>query len=141
MLGEGSYESTFGAASGAPYLSRVLPKKGTLIPNYYGVSGGVLANEIAMLSGQGPTAETAADCPSYTAITPATVSATAEQVEGTGCVYPSTVKSLPTQLAEKELTWRAYVENMEGGPNRRAGGDLPQADARRPRRRADRGPG
>jgi phosphatidylinositol-3-phosphatase len=118
VLGEGGYESTFGAKSGAPYLSRTLPKKGTLIPNYYGVTGGVLANEIAMLSGQGPTAETAANCPNYTAITPATVAETAEQVEGTGCVYPSTTQSLPTQLEEKALTWRAYVENMEGGPNR-----------------------
>jgi phosphatidylinositol-3-phosphatase len=117
VLGEGGYEQTFGAASGAPYLSQVLPKKGELIPNYYGVTGGVLANEIALLSGQGPTPETAANCPDYSAITPATVSATAEQVEGNGCVYPSTVKSLPTQLEEKELPWRAYVENMEnGGP-------------------------
>jgi phosphatidylinositol-3-phosphatase len=118
VLGEGGYETTFGAAAGAPYLSRTLPKKGTLIPNYYGVTGGVLANEIALLSGQGPTAESAANCPNYTAITPATVSATAEQVEGTGCVYPTTTQSLPTQLEEKALTWRAYVENMEGGPNR-----------------------
>jgi hypothetical protein len=117
VLGEGGYEQTFGTDSGAPYLSQVLPKKGELIPNYYGVTGGVLANEIALLSGQGPTPETAANCPTYTAIAPATVSATAEQVEGNGCVYPSTVESLPTQLEEKELSWRAYVENMEnGGP-------------------------
>jgi phosphatidylinositol-3-phosphatase len=117
VLGEGGYEQTFGADSGAPYLSQVLPKKGELIPNYYGVTGGVLANEIALLSGQGPTPETAVNCPNYTAIAPATVSATAGQVEGNGCVYPSTVESLPTQLAAKELSWRAYVENMEnGGP-------------------------
>jgi phosphatidylinositol-3-phosphatase len=115
VLGEGGYEQTFGAASGAPYLSQVLPKKGELIPNYYGVTGGVLANEIALLSGQGPTPETAVNCPNYTATSPATVSATAEQVEGNGCVYPSTVESLPTQLEEKELPWRAYVENMENG--------------------------
>jgi hypothetical protein len=115
VLGENSYEKTFGAAAEAPYLNQVLPKKGELIPNYYGVTSGVLANEIALLSGQGPTAETAADCPNYTAITPATVSETAEQVLGTGCVYPKTVKSLPTQLEEKELEWRAYVEDMENG--------------------------
>jgi hypothetical protein len=115
VLGEGGYEQTFGAASGTPYLSGVLPKKGELIPNYYGVTGGVLANEIALLSGQGPTPETAANCPNYATITPATVSETAEQVEGNGCVYPSTVESLPTQLAAKELTWRAYVEDMEKG--------------------------
>lgn len=120
VLGENSYESTYSAtptsgATTAPYLTRTLPSKGLLIPNYYGVTGGVLANEIAMLSGQGPTLETAANCPTYTAITPATVSETAEQVEGAGCAYPNTVESLPTQLEEKEISWRAYVEGMENG--------------------------
>jgi hypothetical protein len=115
VLGENSYEGTYGATAEAPYLSKVLPGKGELVPNYYGVTGGVLANEIAMLSGQGPTAETLVNCPNYTAITPGTVSETAEQVEGTGCVYGKEVKSLPTQLEEKGLTWRAYVEDMENG--------------------------
>jgi phosphatidylinositol-3-phosphatase len=115
VLGENSYESTYGPTGEAPYLSRVLPGKGVLIPNYYGVTGGVLANEIALLSGQGPTAETAANCPNYTAITPGTVSETAEQVEGTGCVYGKEVKSLPTELTEAEVSWRAYVEDMENG--------------------------
>jgi phosphatidylinositol-3-phosphatase len=115
VLGENGYESTYGPSAEAPYLSRVLPGKGELIPNYYGVTGGVLANEIALLSGQGPTVETAANCPNYTAITPGTVSETAEQVEGNGCVYGKEVKSLPTELTEKELSWRAYVEDMENG--------------------------
>jgi hypothetical protein len=115
VLGEGSFESTFSATAAAPYLTRTLPKKGLLIPNYYGVTGGVLANEIALLSGQGPTLETAANCPVYTAISPGTVAATAEQVEGNGCVYAETVESLPTQLEKMELTWRAYVEGMEDG--------------------------
>jgi phosphatidylinositol-3-phosphatase len=115
VLGENSYEGTFSATAAAPYLTRTLPAKGTLIPNYYGVTSGVLANEIALLGGQGPTLETAANCPNYTAITPATVSETAEQVEGAGCAYPKTVASLPTQLEEKGLAWRAYVEDMENG--------------------------
>jgi phosphatidylinositol-3-phosphatase len=115
VLGENSYDGTYGTSAEAPYLSRVLPGKGTLLPNYYGVTGGVLANEIALLSGQGPTAETLVNCPTYTAITPGTVSETAEQVEGTGCVYPESTASLPTQLEEKGLTWRAYVESMEVG--------------------------
>jgi hypothetical protein len=115
VLGEGGYDETFGAAAGAPYLSRVLPEKGELLPNYYGVTSGVLANEIALLSGQGPTLETAANCPNYTAIAPGTVSVFAEQVEGNGCVYGKEVKSLPTQLSEKELSWRAYVQDMENG--------------------------
>jgi hypothetical protein len=121
VLGEGGYEETFGATSSAPYLSRVLPKEGELIPNYYGVTSGVLANEIALLSGQGPTPETAANCPNYAAIAPGTVSVFAEQVEGNGCVYGEEVKSLPTLLTEKEaeeesgLAWRAYVQDMENG--------------------------
>jgi phosphatidylinositol-3-phosphatase len=115
VLGENSYESTYGPTAEAPYLSRVLPGKGELLPNYYGVTGGVLANEIALLSGQGPTAETLVDCPNYTTISPGTVSETAEQVEGSGCVYGKEVKSLPTQLEEEGLTWRAYVEDMENG--------------------------
>ena len=115
VLGENSYENTYGATAPATYLTKTLPKKGLLIPNYYGVTAGVLANEVALLSGQGPTMETAANCPNYTAITPATVAETAEQVEGVGCVYPKTVESLPIQLEEKELQWRAYVEDMESG--------------------------
>ena len=115
VLGENSYEKTYGAAAEAPYLTRVLPGKGELIPNYYGVTSGVLANEIALLSGQGPTAETALNYPNYTAIAPGTASETAEQVEGAGCVYPKEVESLPTQLEEKGLKWRTYVEDMENG--------------------------
>lgn len=115
VLGEGGYEETFGAAATTPYLSRTLPRKGELLPNYYGVTGGVLANEIALLSGQGPTAETTANCPSYTAIAPGTVSDLAEQVEGNGCLYGKEVRSLPTELTEGEVTWRAYVQDMEKG--------------------------
>ncbi len=115
VLGEGGYEETFGAAAAAPYLSRVLPKKGELLPNYYGVTSGVLANEIGLLSGQGPTPETAANCPNYSAIAPGTVSVFAEQVEGNGCVYGKEVKSLPTELTEEEVSWRAYVQDMENG--------------------------
>lgn len=32
VLGEGGYDETFGAASGTPYLSRVLPKKASCCP-------------------------------------------------------------------------------------------------------------
>jgi phosphatidylinositol-3-phosphatase len=115
VLGESGYDETFGTQAPSPYLSRTLPKKGELLPNYYGVTSGVLANEIALLSGQGPTAETAANCPNPTAIAPGTVSVFAEQVEGTGCQYGKEVKTLPTELTEGEITWRAYVQDMEKG--------------------------
>ena len=75
VLGENGYEETFGASSPAPYLAKTLPEKGELLPNYYAVTKGDLANQIALLSGQGPTAETAADCPNYTDIVPGTIAA------------------------------------------------------------------
>lgn len=114
VLGENGYEEAFGPASPAPYLAQTLPEQGELLSNYYAVTKGDLANQIALLSGQGPTVETAADCPTYTDIVPATA-ATGGQVEGSGCVYPATTPTLPAQLVEKELKWRAYVEDIGNG--------------------------
>lgn len=112
MLGENGYEETFGKSSTSKYLRNELPAEGELLPNYFAVTSGELANQIALLSGQGPTPETEADCPNYGDVLPGTESAAA-QVEGNGCVYPATTKSLPRQLAEKKLKWRAYVEGMD----------------------------
>ena len=119
VLGEAGYEATFGQASTAPYLSKTLAEKGELLPNYYAVTEGKLANEIALLSGQGPTQQTAAGCPEYTDIAPGTVSAasagTTEQVEGNGCVYPAATLTLPAQVKSLGQQWRAYEEPPPGG--------------------------
>lgn len=115
VLGENGFEESFGPSSPAPYLSKTLPEQGELLTNYYAVTGGVLANEIAMLSGQGPTLETAANCPNYADLTPGTESAEG-QVEGNGCVYPASTETLASQLVAKKLKWRAYLEDMEKGP-------------------------
>jgi hypothetical protein len=114
VLGENGYEQAFGATSPAPYLAKTLPEKGELLSNYYAVTQGQLANEIALLSGQGPTAETASDCPTYSDLLPGTLAAEG-QVEGTGCVYPATTPTLPGQLVEKKLKWKAYVEGVVDG--------------------------
>ncbi|MBA3865538.1 MAG: hypothetical protein H0X42_04200 [Solirubrobacterales bacterium] len=115
VLGENDYEESFGASSAAPYLSVELPAEGELIPNYYAVTKGALANQIALISGQGPTLETAANCPNYADVVPATVSASAEQVEGAGCVYPAATQTLPAQLLAAKMKWRAYLEDSGNG--------------------------
>ncbi len=118
VLGEGGYEETFGAASASKFLGEELPAQGELLPNYFAVAKGQLANEIALISGQGPTLETQANCPTYADVAPGTESVEG-QVEGSGCVYPPPTKTLPGQLAEKGLTWRAYIdqeEDVEGAP-------------------------
>jgi hypothetical protein len=111
-LADEPYASVFGPASTAPYLSQTLERKGELLVRYYAVAHEGLANGIALLSGQGPTVETAANCPTYTDIVPATVGVD-EQVAGQGCVYPSSTQTLAGQLAAKHLTWRAYIEGMD----------------------------
>jgi hypothetical protein len=114
VLGENGYEEAFGTTSSSPYLSKTLPAQGEVVSNYYAVTQGELANRIAMISGQGPTPETAVNCPNYADISPGTLSL-AKQVEGNGCVYPTEAESLPAQLAAKELKWRAYVEGIGDG--------------------------
>jgi len=108
------YEEAFGKESPAPYLAETLAGEGKLLSNYYAVAQGGLANEVALLSGQGPTPQTALNCPEYTAIAPGTVSPEG-QVEGEGCVYPPETKTLPKQLVEAKLTWKAYVEDIANG--------------------------
>ena len=71
-----------------------------------------LADGLALVSGQGPTVETAADCPRYANVEPATTGAD-EQVTGSGCVYPKSTATLAGQLTEKHLSWHAYVEGMD----------------------------
>jgi hypothetical protein len=108
------YEEAFGKESPAPYLAETLAGEGKLLSNYYAVTQGGLANEIALLSGQGPTPQISLNCPEYTAIAPGTVSAEG-QVEGEGCVYPADTETLPKQLVDAKLIWKAYVEDIANG--------------------------
>jgi hypothetical protein len=114
MLSDEPYASVFGPASTAPYLARTLEHKGELLAHYDAVAHQGLANGIALLSGQGPTAETAANCPNYTEIG-STGTGAEEQVLGNGCVYPASTQTLAGQLSAKGLTWRAYVEGIDEG--------------------------
>ena len=112
MLSDEPYASVFGPASTAPYLARTLEHKGELLVHYDAVAHEQLADELALLSGQGPTAETAADCPNYATIAPTGIGPD-QQVLGSGCVYPSSTQTLPGQLAARRLTWRAYVQGTD----------------------------
>ncbi len=114
MLSDQPYAATFGPESPAPYLSRTLERRGELLARYYAVAHEQLANGIALISGQGPTPATAANCPIYTDVAPATPAAEG-QVSGDGCVYPATIATLPGQLEVKRLTWRAYVQGIGEG--------------------------
>lgn len=106
------YAATFGPESAAPYLAHTLERHGELLVRYYAVAHQQLANGIALLSGQGPTPATAANCPVYGDLAPANVGAEG-QVLGEGCVYPAATETLPGQLGAKHLTARAYVQGID----------------------------
>jgi hypothetical protein len=112
VLSDEPYASDFGPESKATYLAQALAKKGELLPRYDAIAHEHLPNGIALLSGQGPSAQTAADCPVYTTFAPG-AAASDEQVLGDGCAYPLAVKTLPGQLTAKRKTWRAYVQGTD----------------------------
>ncbi len=112
VLSDEGYSQTFGSTN--PYFSSALPKQGGLVPDYYGVTAGELANGIALISGQGPTPQTASDCPQFSDLAPGGTGAL-EQVLGTGCVYPKQTATLAGELSGHG-GWRAYVEGVNAGP-------------------------
>jgi phosphatidylinositol-3-phosphatase len=116
VLSDQPYAADFGPESKARYLSHALEAKGELLLRYDAIAHEQLPNGIALLSGQGPSAQTAANCPTYAPLVPGTAGAD-EQVLGDGCLYPASVKTLPGQLAAKHLRWRAYIQGLEeAGP-------------------------
>ena len=127
MLDDEPYATVFGPASPAHYLAGTLERKGELLVRYYAVAHEQLANGIALLSGQGPTSQTAQNCPTYEDLTPGTVGAQG-QVSGSGCVYPSATQTLAGQLTAKHLTWKAYMEGMDEGAGAGGAGVPPAAD-------------
>jgi phosphatidylinositol-3-phosphatase len=104
-------KSTFGPSSPIPYLADNLTSKGALVPNYYGTGHLSLDNYISMVSGQAPNAQTQADCQFYNDFFPG-LPAAGGQFVGQGCVYPSGVQSIATQLESAGYTWRGYMQDM-----------------------------
>lgn len=111
-MGTQGYNKSFSAAGGDKYLSKTLAAKGEVVSQYFGVTQGELANEIAMVSGQGPTPQTEAGCTRYAPLEPGHVIHRFSQVSGTGCVYPKATQTLASQLVAKHDTWRAYVQGL-----------------------------
>ena len=98
-------------AGAAPYFAGTLRAKGTLLTDYVSAARGAVANGVALISGQGPTAQTLAGCPVYADVTPDTVGADGQQL-GDGCVYPYATGTIADELHGAGLDWRAYHEGI-----------------------------
>jgi hypothetical protein len=113
VLGQQGYQQAWATNSGHPYLT-TLRKSGEIVHNYDAVASSELANEAALISGQGPTPQTVENCPTYASVTPGKTDKQ-QQVLGDGCIYPQTTQSLPQQFLSKGLSWKAYVQGIGDG--------------------------
>jgi hypothetical protein len=111
------YNETFGTPANDPYLASTLPSQGALLKNYYGIGHFSNDNYIGLISGQPPNSSTQADCFGY-ANFPAGDGLINGIQQGAGCVYPSNVPSLPSQLASAGFSWKGYLEDMGNDPSR-----------------------
>jgi hypothetical protein len=105
------YDATWGTASAAPYLAQTLRGQGALLNSYYGTAHNSQPNYVAQISGQGPNPQMQGDCQIYSQFVQIGTVAPGQAV-GTGCVFPASVPSLPTQLDGAGLSWKGYMQDM-----------------------------
>ncbi|MGF1431419.1 alkaline phosphatase family protein [Kitasatospora sp. LaBMicrA B282] len=118
MLENKSYEASFTGLNQNSYLWKTLPQYGELLRQYYGTGHYSLDNYISAVSGQAPNADTQNDCPQYTDVSPGTPAADGQVHANKGCVYPDSVYTLFNQLDDKNLSWKAYMQDMGNTPTR-----------------------
>ncbi len=119
VLENKSFQAAFGPGSPAPYLAKVLPRRGALLTQYYAVGHWSLDNYIALVSGQAPNPATQHDCPQPIEFQPSSPGLDGHgQLLGVGCVYPAVVKTLPDQLEPAGLTWKGFMEDLDREPLR-----------------------
>jgi hypothetical protein len=119
MLENEDYASTFGDPAADPYLASLLPKHGALLENYYATGHESNDNYISIISGQPPNVQNQADCQIFDDFVGGVALPSGVEA-GTGCVYPSGVANLGTQLTGAGLSWKAYEEDMGNDPSREA---------------------
>jgi len=117
VLENEDYESTFGDPSADPYLAQTLPAEGALLQDYYATGHESNDNYISLVSGQTPNLENQADCQFFSDFVKAATLPSGVEA-GEGCVYPSSVANIGTQLSGAGRKWKAYEEDMGNDPNR-----------------------
>jgi len=112
-----SYAAAFGKKSVAKYLTGTLVKKGTLLSGYETLpDSSELGDELAMVSGQTPNADTRGDCATYAEFPSSAKTASNGDVSGDGCIYPDTALTIGDQVTSSGKFWGAYVEDEGSQP-------------------------
>jgi phosphatidylinositol-3-phosphatase len=118
MLENEDYASTFGNPTADLYLASTLPAKGAVLKQYYGIGHESNDNYIGIVSGQPPNPFTQSDCPVYTGFAAGSIDKGIET--GVGCVYPSAVHTIASQLSNHKRSWKAYEQDMGNDASREA---------------------
>src|SRR5436305_236275 len=119
VLENESASATFAPNSPAPYLAKTLTAQGAYVPGYYGIGHESNDNYIAMISGQAPNPQNQADCFSFNDFQPDVIGPNGQAV-GSGCVFPSDIRTVADQPAAAWLTWRAHNRSMGADARRQA---------------------
>ncbi len=112
------YAATFGTPSSDPYLATTLPSEGALLQQYYGIGHFSNDNYIALVSGQAPNPANQADCQVFADFPAGLTTTPSGQMNGSGCVFPTSVPTVAGQLDAAHLTWKGYMEDMGNIPSR-----------------------
>ena len=118
VLENEGYANTFGNPSADPYLATTLPSQGALLSGYHGIGHFSNPNYIALVSGQAPNSSNQADCQRFTDFPTGTTTLASGQINGSGCVFPSSVPTVVDQLDTAHLTWKGYMQDMGNIPSR-----------------------
>lgn len=110
-LSTDSYADAFGKHSEAPYL-RSLKRKGVLLSGFESLGSSELSDYLAMVSGQGPNADTNGGCTTYAGFPQSAAAQRNGLVRGNGCVYPETALTIGDQVTASGHVWKAYVADM-----------------------------
>jgi phosphatidylinositol-3-phosphatase len=119
LLENQGYAATFGTPSADPYLAKTLPSQGALLEQYFATGHESNDNYVSLVSGQPPNPDNQGDCLTFSEF----IGAKEEPggIEGgTGCVYPSNVANIGTQLSKASLSWKTYQQDMGNNPKREA---------------------
>jgi phosphatidylinositol-3-phosphatase len=117
VLENEDYSNSFGSSTNAPYLSTTLPTMGVLLQDFYSTGHNSNDNYISMISGQAPNLDNQLDCQTFSDFNE-TGTTSPGQAKGSGCVFPTSVTSLPDQLQAAGWSWKAYMEDMGNIPTR-----------------------
>jgi phosphatidylinositol-3-phosphatase len=107
-----SYTAAWGSSSVATYLNKTLKPAGAFLENYETLTPSELPDYLALVSGQGPNADTEAECATYSDFPTSASPDKAGQVPGKGCVYPDAALTLGDQVTAAGHTWKGYIQDQ-----------------------------